>query len=299
MGLRLNIRVYSDINESHVATGYGGRTDLPAFHIFTVEDTYPQTHAVMHPYRFDFYQIVLLENSNDASLNMNAAAVPALSNSLTFASPAHVLAWVRGQAQRGFIIYFKSDFLAPFPIQIENEFPYFRLNEVNYVRVMEAEKSALREQCQKLLDLFNSDHPYRVAILQALLLALLYDCKRLNQQEQEQMKRGTPGEALAIRFQAFVNQQFLTHKTVESYAELLNVSTDYLGQTVKKVTGKTVHHIIAERVLLEARKLLLYSDLTIAEIADYLGYSEATHFGRFFRQQTGTSPLVWRKTQRR
>ncbi|MEL6150667.1 MAG: hypothetical protein AAFR56_13655, partial [Chloroflexota bacterium] len=69
--LAMQIQTYNDINESHAATGYHGRTDLPGFHIFPMADTYPSTRQVMPPYRFNFYQIVLFEHAPDATLSMN------------------------------------------------------------------------------------------------------------------------------------------------------------------------------------------------------------------------------------
>jgi len=293
----MNIQVFSNINDSHAATGYKGRTSLPVFHIFTIEDTYPDTRSVMPPYRFDFYQVVLLENSSDAILEVNAEGVANLSDSLTFASPQHVLAWVRGAAQRGFILYFKEEFLSHHPTPVLDEFPYFRLTEINLLRLDGQEKETLRGHFERLLETFHSAHPYRVQMLQALLLVLLFDCKRLYEQQQTTLKQTSPKHALAYRFQQFVNQHFLTQKTVEAYASLLAVSPDYLSQTVKATTGKTPHSLIAERVLLEAKRLLTYSDLSIAEIADYLGYAEPTHFGRFFRRYLGLSPHVWRQQQ--
>jgi AraC-like DNA-binding protein len=292
----MGITVLTDINESHAATGYTGRTDLPAFHVFTVEETYPSTRQVMPPYRLDFYQVVLLENSADATLSINTEAVDGLSDTLSFASLEHVLAWVRGAAQRGFIVYFKPEFLIH--QVIAEEFPFFRLTEINLLSVNSSDKATLRDHFSRLLLMFRSDHPYRVPMLQSLLLMLLFDCKRLYAR-QEQTIRQTPAKhALVYRFQQFINQHFLTHKTVESYADLLSVSPDYLNQTVKSATGKTAHHHISERIVLEAKKLLTYSDLNIAEIADYLGYSEPTHFGRFFRRTLGVSPVAWRQTQR-
>ena len=121
----MSIQVYHDINESNAATGYHGRTDLPSFYIYTIEDTYPTTRQVMTPYTFNFYQIVLLENSSDAALNINTEAVVDLSDTLSFASPEHVLAWVRGEAQRGFILYFKEDFLAHYRHRCWKNFPIF------------------------------------------------------------------------------------------------------------------------------------------------------------------------------
>lgn len=289
------IQVYDDINSSHAATGYRGRTDLPAFHIFTVESTYPDTRRVMPPYTFSFYQVVLLENSGDAELRINAETLPDLSDSLSFASPEHVLAWVRGAAQRGYILYFKPEFLAHYPIPVQDEFPFFRLTEINWVRVSGEDKALLRDHFARLLAIFERQHPYRPQMLGALLLALLFECKRLYDQQQQRIREVSSRHALAFRFQQFINQHYLTRKTVESYAELLNISPDYLSETVKAATGKTAYSLIRDRVLLEAKKLLTYTDLSVAEIADYLGYAEPTHFGRFFRRAVGVSPLAWRE----
>lgn len=294
----MSIQIFNEINDSHLATGYQGRTDLPAFHIYTLEDTYPYTRKLMPPYRFGFYQIVFWENSSDAVLNMNAEEIRGLSNNLAFASPQHVLAWVRGEAQGGFIVYFKEEFLPPRPGGVEDEFPFFRLTELNLLRVSGEDQPILRNCFGQLLATFQAEHPYRTQILQALLAVLLFECKRLYDLEEQTIRQGSPKAALAYRFQQFVNQHFLTKKTVESYAELLAVSPDYLSQTIKVATGKTAHRVIAERVLLEARNLLTYTELTIAEIADYLGYNEPTHFTRFFRTSLGLSPLTWRRQQR-
>jgi AraC-like DNA-binding protein len=293
----MNIQVFNEINDSHAATGYEGRTDLPAFHVYTIEDTYPQTRKVMPPYRFGFYQIVLLENSGDARLNMNAEEIADLSDNLAFASSQHILAWVRGEAQRGFILYFKAEFLPPYLGEVQDEFPFFRLTELNLLKVTGQDKPILCSHFQQLLKTFQSNHPYRVQILQALLVVLLFECKRLYDLQEQTIRQASPKITLAYRFQQFVNQHFLTRKTVEAYAELLTVSPNYLSQTIKVTMGKTARRVIAERILLEAKNLLAYTNLSIAEIADYLGYTEPTHFTRFFRTSLGLSPLAWRQQQ--
>jgi AraC family transcriptional regulator, transcriptional activator of pobA len=54
--------------------------------------------------------------------------------------------------------------------------------------------------------------------------------------------------------------------------------------------------LISERLLLEAKKLLRYTDLPIAEVADYLGFAEPTHFSHFFRQKLALTRLAYRRT---
>ncbi len=293
----MTIPVFDDINASHEATGYHGRTDLPDFHIFSIEDTYPTTRQAMPPYRFNFYQIVLFENARDASLDVNAERASELSDHLFFASPEHVLAWTRGEALRGYILYFTDAFLAHYPRPVIDAFPFFRLTEINSLQVTTADHTTLHDHFGRLLQLFLSEHPYRAPMLQAYLLALLFDCKRLYDAHQAQQQHLSPQVALTFRFQQFVNQHFVVRKKVADYADLLGVTPDYLGQVIRTTTQKTPLTLITERVVLEAKKLLRYSDMPISEIADCLGYDEPTHFGRMFRRHTGTSPSAWRGTQ--
>lgn len=252
----MHIQFFDDINESHIATGYGGRTDLSAFHIFSIADMYPHTRRIMPPYRFNFYQIVLLENSDDAMLNMNTQTLAQLSNMLLFASPDHILSWVRGEAQQGFILYFKDEFLAHYPRLVKDEFPYFRMDELNTIHVDDGDKARLKDHFVRLHHIFNSPHPYRVAILSAWLIGLLFDCKHLHERQTSRLRQYTPQEALVFRFQQFINQHFASLKKVSDYARLLSVTPDYLGQVVRMTTGKTPLSFITERILLEAKKLL-------------------------------------------
>ena len=78
---------------------------------------------------------------------------------------------------------------------------------------------------------------------------------------------------------------------------------DGLGNLPGRLTStlqldpRPAHRLIVERVVLEAKKLLTYTDLNAAEIAHFLGFDEPTHFGRFFRRYVGTTPLAWRQAQ--
>src|SRR5262245_8262164 len=119
-----SIPVYREINECNEAAGFGGRTDLPEFYIFTMEETYPETRRAMPPYRRGFHQITFLENSADAIVRLEAEAFTGNGNLLFFASPQQVLSWVRGERQRGFIIYFKAEFIGDHQRPLEESFRF-------------------------------------------------------------------------------------------------------------------------------------------------------------------------------
>jgi AraC family transcriptional regulator, transcriptional activator of pobA len=84
-------------------------------------------------------------------------------------------------------------------------------------------------------------------------------------------------------------------KNVAQYAGLLNLSTYQLNAITKAATGKTVSDLINEQIILEAKRYLLATPDQIKDIADRLGYEDASYFIRFFKKQTGVSPEAFRK----
>ena len=90
------------------------------------------------------------------------------------------------------------------------------------------------------------------------------------------------------------------HRTVQlhspsDFARQLNIHVNHLNRSVKEVTGKTTGEVIAERFLLEAKKLLQLSPLSISEISYALGFSEPTRFNAFFKRHTNMAPTAFRK----
>lgn len=293
--MKRKILHFDDINTSHAATGFVGRTDLSEFHVFTLEETYPSTKKVMPPYTFRFYCVTLLENSADATLEVNAERTSGYGNLLSFQSPGHVFAWIRGEAQRGFIVYFQPEFLSHYSTQLQEEFPFFKPTEMNVFAIASEEKAELREQLAKLHQTFYKQHPYRTQMLQALLVAFLYDAKALYERYNLNLEQQGTKSNLTTRFQQLLEQHYLTKQSIKEYAAMLNVSPNHLSQSVSSTLGQKASDLITARVLLEAKKLLRYSELSIAEIADYLGFSEPTHFTRFFKRGVKVKPLEYRQ----
>ena len=84
------------------------------------------------------------------------------------------------------------------------------------------------------------------------------------------------------------------HKVID-YAELLNKSPKTLSNLFTKYNNKTPLQVISDRIILEAKKLLLLSKQSSKEIAYSLGFSEPSHFSKFFKNQVGTSPINFKK----
>ena len=97
------------------------------------------------------------------------------------------------------------------------------------------------------------------------------------------------------QFNILVEQHFRTKHQVSEYADLLFKSPKTLSNLFGKYSDKTPLKVINERILVEAKRLLLYSNKTAEEIAYNLNYKEPGHFSKFFKKNEGLSPIDFRR----
>lgn len=105
----------------------------------------------------------------------------------------------------------------------------------------------------------------------------------------------TRSELIISNFKFLLDEKFAAEKNPRYYAERLNISTAYLNECAKKVTGNTVSYHIQERIMLEAKRLLFHSSKSVKEIAHELGYEDYSYFSRLFNKLTGMTALTFRK----
>jgi AraC family transcriptional activator of pobA len=115
-------------------------------------------------------------------------------------------------------------------------------------------------------------------------------------------KDNLPGEVLKstdmLRFRSFqqlVESNFKIHHEASFYAEALKLTGKTLGNITRNVSGRPPSELIKERILLEAKRLLHHSSLSVKEIAYHLGFEDSSYFIRFFKLNTKISPLSYKK----
>ncbi|QNK64623.1 AraC family transcriptional regulator [Pedobacter sp. PAMC26386] len=114
----------------------------------------------------------------------------------------------------------------------------------------------------------------------------------------EKDKQNLRPEIITREFRAMVCNQFKTLKNPRQYADALSLSLSYLNEVVKTVTGSPVSYWIHQEVVLEAKRMLYYSDLSVKQIAFSLGYDDHAYFSRLFAKVSGTSAVKFRKDYR-
>ena len=95
-------------------------------------------------------------------------------------------------------------------------------------------------------------------------------------------------------FRRLVETHFREHLPIEHYAQCLSISAAHLNALCRRLAGVSALQLINQRLLLEAKRNLVYTGMTVQEVSDQLGFSEPAYFSRFFKRGTGQPPKAFR-----
>lgn len=146
--------------------------------------------------------------------------------------------------------------------------------------------------CQNILEDAASKHHFKM-LQDAVNVFLGMSLSRYTRQDPvpESLPRY---EEVAKEFRLLLNRHFLSLKRPSNYSNLMNLSTPYLNECVRNATGFPVSHHIQQRIVLEAKRLLVHSRKSAREIGFVLGFEDTSYFSRYFKNQVGMTPLNFR-----
>ena len=147
-----------------------------------------------------------------------------------------------------------------------------------------------------LIEMASQDN-LQLEMLQMMLKRILILCTRFYKNQMDFEKIEVIQVDLIRDFNFLVEQHFRSKHSVDEYALLLNKSPKTLANLFKKAGNKTPSQFIQGRIMLEARRLLRYTDKTISEVAYEIGYEDIQSFSRFFKKQEGQSPSDFKENK--
>ncbi len=283
---------------------FGKEGDL-AFKIYRVQGAqinrkdYP--HKTQLPHKHNYYELCFFTDGGGMH-EIDFKTYPIVAPSIHFLKPGQVHLIRRGEQYKGYLIVFSEEF---FILRFQNmeiipgypliahlaDGPVLKLDKSGYEKFHHIIEDINQE-------LENNDTDTEEIIIAYLKLFFL----KLRQNFSKLVKTtGNPQgstKQIVYRFNQLVDQYHNQIHHVKEYAELLGDSPIRLNRAVKEVTGETASEIIIKRLILEAKRLLLYSELSNKEIAYKLNYEDPSYFSRIFRKKAGYSPSAFREAMR-
>lgn len=258
---------------------------------------YLQKHKNLYfPHKHTFYHLVLFtKGSGTHSIDFKTFDV--LPYQIYFMIPGQVHSWnFEGEAD-GYVIHFSLAFFQSFLLKNEylDQFPFF--SGITDDAVIQIQPPLQ----QKVVGLFEeiiteSENPGQMGIdlVRALMLQVFILLSRINTNDKEKQLPAY-NYTLLKTFQKLIEKNFATLKLPRDYAELLYITPNHLNAICNDLLGISAGEVIRNRILLEAKRLLINLDLTIAEIGYQLNFSDNSYFTKFFKKYTGLTPEEFRR----
>ncbi len=197
---------------------------------------------------------------------------------------------------RGLAVFFARDFLALESLGAANPFPLLAGADASALAPLaigQEHYPHIDQLMHTLAEEFIANEPGRDAMVRASLTMLLVALGRLRP-----VATTAFYPSLVQTFLELVEQHFSEYPRTSQYAGLLGVTPGHLSETTKVATGQTASAVVHERILLEAKRLLSQTDVSIGEIAASLAFADASYFARFFHRATGVTPRAFRQSIR-
>lgn len=172
-----------------------------------------------------------------------------------------------------------------------SSFPFFHPGS-NHVMQLDAAQLKQMRLLFTTLKTFRDDAAIVTGIVYAILMLT---SKVYNTDLTHKLKSLTHKQKLVRQFQSLVAAHFLTNKTVDFYAEKMNITPKYLSEVLLEEIGQPAKTLIDETVFLEAKTLLRQTTMSVQEIADWLNFADTSNFVKAFKKKEGLTPSAYRK----
>ncbi|MBW8684619.1 AraC family transcriptional regulator [Chitinophaga rhizophila] len=254
---------------------------------------------LVHAHKHSFYHVTLFtQGGGTHTIDFKSFTVRPYQ--IYFMIPGQVHSWQFEGDVDGYIINFSVEFLHSLlqkPDYLE-QFPFFN-GEVDesVVDLPESLQAPVTRIFEELLE-ESEQHPrMSVDMIQVLMLQLFIRVGRISF-EKSPVQPNNYNYILLKNFQKLIEKNFSTLKLPKDYAELLFITPNHLNALCNNTLGLSAGELIRNRIILEAKRMLVNVDATVTEIAYRLGFADNSYFTKFYKKYTGQTPEEFRRKLR-
>jgi AraC-like DNA-binding protein len=249
------------------------------------------------PHRTNFYHIFIFENCTPVHF-LDFKNIEIKPHSLLFIDVDRVHQFDEANEYRGKLLIFTDNFYC----NNENDTKFLKstilFNDLSDIAAFQVNERIIKflNLCNFIEEeLLNPNDNVKHEILQNYLhnFLLLADREKRKQIFSE-IKKGKDLDYVLL-FKDLLENNYTTIKSVSEYANKLIISEKRLNQATTKIVGKSPKVLIDDRILLEAKRLLVHGNQSIKEIGFQLGFDEPTNFIKYFRKHTDKTPVEFRE----
>ncbi len=273
--------------------------DGMGFAMMRMEEIYDQRKGkVDSPHRHDYYTVVFPLRAIGCH-KIDFESYELSGNQVFFVGPGMVHQIEEKERSEGYVMIFTESFLERHGISshfIEDLNLFQEFGQSPPLQLNRAQVKELTSWCEKMLEAAEEKGSFTDQALGALLKLFLISCNNACDLDSSVYTQSLSNRNQLVRgFKEIMEENYHQWHGVNEYAEALHISPDYLNKVLKQATGKSAKTHIQAKLILEAKRMIYFSEQSQKEIAFELGFNESSHFSAFFKKCTGMSPTAFRE----
>lgn len=260
------------------------------FEVFRMNRYSPDNHCP--PHRHSFYEISFFIKGQ-GSHSIDFIEYPIVINRVYFTTPGQLHSWEKMKVKNqydGYIVRFNENFLNSDQLgNIKRVFDQFDTQPFIQLATSPPEIQLL----EMIYTEFNQEKNF--SVLRPLVNALLAFLAQKKSKTESKIQN--VNQERIVKLQNLVEKNYRFESDASFYATKLEITPKRLNEILKQVIGKTITQLVHDRLLLEAKRELVYGNLSIKDIGYILGFEDPSYFSRFFKKYTGIEASKFKELQ--
>ena len=268
------------------------------FALKRIEDVYRATNGAPDvPHRHDYYTIVFVEKGEGTHF-VDFTEYKIENQTIYFIQPGQMHQVILTAEPVGWVITFTEQFLIANSISEKMINDIYLFNDYGQsppLPINDRDLPVYRSLIEQMNYFASSLESYTLEAVGSLVkLFLIQSNNHCSLHKSDNTQLLETSNHLLRSFKQSLNKRYAQAHMVSDYADELAVTADYLNKTVKNLTGKSAKDHIQTKLIIEAKRSLLFSKISGKELAYELGFEESAHFNNFFKKNTGQTPTEFR-----
>ncbi len=271
------------------------------FYANTISDHLTKNHSRIEAHhKHNFFAVFLFtRGSGIHEIDFNSYEVKP--GSVFFLYPGQTHKWELSDDVNGYLFFHSQEFYETgHALNILRDFPFFESNQTEKCFYLKTPETHIAQQLFEVLlqEYLTNQWKKKAMIIGVLTQLYVHFTRWIELKSDINFKALQQYQTIFTRFEEVLNQHFITLRQANAYADILNISQKHLNRVIKSITGKTTTTVITERVLLEAKRQLVFTSKNVNEIATDLHFEDASYFNKLFKKHTKETPLTFLRRNR-
>jgi AraC-like DNA-binding protein len=256
-------------------------------------------HDIDKPHKHNSYLVVYFTKGTGIH-EVDFSSYKVKPGSVFLLNPGQTHHWELSDDIEGYIfLHSKNYYDQSYSHNTIEGFPFFYSTQNTSCIYLKPGESKIQSLFAEILDEYKADSMLKYRKICSLLDILYIELSRLYIGKNYPKVASSSNYSMKLKqLEQLINDNFVEIKSPAQYAALMNISPKHLNRISQALVNKSTSELIVDRVILEAKRMLLHSENTVSEIAELLGYYDYSYFSRLFKKACGETPSEFAKHYR-